>query len=94
MSEPTDYSTKCDILAELWIEQRQTPQFQEFFQYNDLGLPLAYAVSVQIIESTSDPLVKNFIEDTFDMLLTVLSVEDIGFESLSDILAEAESSQE
>ena len=92
MSEPTTYLTKCDILAELWIEQRQTPQFQEFFQYNDLGLPLAYAVSVQIVEST--PLVENFIEDTFDMLLTVLSIEDIGFESLSDVLAEAESKQE
>lgn len=92
MSEPTTYLTKCDILAELWIEQRQTPQFQEFFQYNDLGLPLAYAVSVQIIEST--PLVENFIEDTFDMLLTVLSIEDIGFDSLSDVLAEAESKQE
>ena len=92
MSEPTTYLTKCDILAELWIEQRQTPQFQEFFQYNDLGLPLAYAVSVQIVEST--PLVENFIEDTFDMLLTVLSIEDIGFDSLSDVLAEAESKQE
>jgi hypothetical protein len=51
--------------------------------YNDLGLPLAYAVSSSIIPS--NVLVDNFINETFDMLLSILGIEDEGFESLTDI---------
>lgn len=80
----TAYEAKCDILAEVWVEHRNDIMLQDFVEYNDLGLPLAYAISNGIVASTD--LAKSFIEETFDVMLdTVFSVEDTGFNSLLDL---------
>jgi hypothetical protein len=84
-SATTPFSNKCDILAELWTEYKNDSQFQDFFDYNDLGLPLAYAISTQVISSTK--LAENFVGETFDLFLDVLGIqEDTGFETLADVL--------
>ena len=81
----TPYSNRCDILAELWVEYKHDAKFQDFFDYNDLGLPLAYAISVGIVSSSD--LSANFVNETFELFLDVLGIEsDAGFESLSDII--------
>ncbi len=80
----TPYSTKCSILAELWMSYRLDTEFADFIEYNDIGLPLAYVVSEGIVESTD--IAKRFIEESFDLLLAGLDKEDTGFESLDDIL--------
>ena len=76
--------TKCEILADLWLNYKQDPEFADFIEYADLGLPLAYAISNGIIETA--PLAENFIVETFDLLLGALEIEDTGFEVLADIL--------
>jgi hypothetical protein len=81
----TTYGDKCAILSELWLNYKDDEEFEDFITYNDLGLPLAYAVSEGIIESNKK--VKTFIEETFDLLLAGLDMEDTGFEELDDILA-------
>ena len=41
----TAYEAQCDILADLWVEYKSEPEFKDFVEYNDLGLPLAYSIA-------------------------------------------------
>lgn len=84
MTETTD-ENKANILADLWMNFRDDENFKDFFEYNDLGLPLAYAVSSGIVKTTEKA--SKFITETFDLLLATMDIEeDEGYESLDDIL--------
>ena len=84
MSDTTNFASKCDILADLWVNYKNDPEFQDFIQYNDLGLPIAYAISSEIIESS--PKAEMFVNETFQLLLAAVGrEEDTGFESLADL---------
>ena len=80
----THFSNKCDILAELWGEYKNDVQFEDFIEYNDLGLPLAYSISTGIIPVS--PRAEMFVNETFDLFLVALERQDEGFESLEDLL--------
>jgi hypothetical protein len=82
--EQTTYSNKCEILAELWTDYRDDEEFTDFIDYNDLGLPLAYAIANGIVESNQ--IAEGFVLETFRLLILGLEMEDTGFDSLSDIL--------
>ena len=82
--QETEFITKCEILADLWMNYRTEEEFTDFIEYNDLGLPLSYAIANKITESNS--LTEQFIGETFDLLLAGLGIEDTGFESLDDLL--------
>ena len=83
MNTPTE--KQAEILSDLWLNYRQDTEFADFVEYNDLGLPLAYAVNAGIVPLTDRAV--EFIEETFALLLAGLDVaEDTGFESLDDIL--------
>jgi hypothetical protein len=66
------------------MDYRADDQFADFVQYNDLGLPLAYAISEGIVEKTEAS--STFINEAFDILLAALSLEDTGFETLVEML--------
>lgn len=80
----TTFSNKTLILSDLWLNYRDEEQFKDFVAYNDLGLPLAYAIANNVVEAT--PVAEKFINETFDLLLAGLGVEDTGFELLDDLL--------
>jgi hypothetical protein len=80
----TKFKAKCDILADLWLNYRYDEEFVDFIEYNDLGLPLAYALSEGIVEKT--PLAKTFVEETFDLLLAGLGIEDEGYTLFDEML--------
>lgn len=80
----TTFDNKCYILSELWLNYRNDKEFQDFVTYNDLGLPLAYAISEGVVKTT--PMADAFIEETFDLLLSALGVDDAGFDNLNDLL--------
>lgn len=80
----TTFENKCSILSELWLNYKGDPEFTTFIEYNDLGLPLAYAVNNQIIEANDK--VTNFISETFALLIDGLDVEDNDYQSLDDLL--------
>jgi len=73
------------ILSDLWLNYRYDEEFLDFVTYNDLGLPLAYAISEGIVKLTETA--QGFIEETFSLLLAGVGVEDTGFETLDDILS-------
>jgi hypothetical protein len=83
--ESTTYSNKIEILSELWSNYRHDEEFQDFVEYNDIGLPLAYLLSNEIVKKTE--MSERFIEETFSLLLAGLGIdEDTGFENLDEIL--------
>lgn len=79
----TTFSNKTIILADLWLNYRDDENFKDFIEYNDIGLPLAYCLANSIVDS--NPIADKFIEETFDLLLSGLGVEDTGFELLDDL---------
>jgi hypothetical protein len=80
----TEYTNKCLILADLWLNYRDDEEFIKFCEYNDLGLPLAYSIANGIVESTI--LAEQFVNETFRLLLEGLEIEDLGYELLDDLL--------
>ena len=82
MSETT-LENKAVILSELWLGYKNDQNFEDFFAYNDLGLPLAYAISNGIVKATDTS--NRFINETFSLLLASLEIEDEGYDGLDDI---------
>ena len=80
----TKFKAKCAILSEIFLDYKDDAEFADFREYNDLGLPLAYAIGSGIVEKTSRA--KLFVEETFDLLLAGLDVEDTGFTNLTEVL--------
>lgn len=83
----TPFEDRVAILSDLWLNFRNDENFTDFINYNDLGLPLAYAIHESIVERTD--IAARFIEETFELLLEGLDLEDTGFEDLDDMLEEA-----
>jgi hypothetical protein len=65
------------------MSYRADEEFQDFIEYNDLGLPLSYAYSEKIITHT--PILEQYISESWELLLEGLGMEDTGFDSLSDL---------
>jgi hypothetical protein len=84
MNTPID--TQTEILAELWMDYRDELYFREFFEYADLGLPLAYLITNNIVTRNSET--DRFIGDTWELLMGVCGhPQDTGFEDLSEVLS-------
>lgn len=83
-NEKTPLSKRAEILGELWVRYKGNDEFSDFISYNDLGLPLAYCLSTGIISKT--PKVEMFINETWDILMSAMDFEDVGFDSLDEIL--------
>ena len=88
MADTTDFSAKCEILADVWMEYRDDEAFAEIIEFADLGFPLAYAIHNGMVESTE--IAEGFILDTFDLLLKFLMIEDEGFDNINDLFSRAE----
>jgi hypothetical protein len=86
----TTLENQTAILADLWLNYREDKDFKDFVEYNDIGLPLAYAIANNIVEHTD--LSTRFVEETFALLLAGLEIEDSkeGFDTLDDIFDLAE----
>jgi hypothetical protein len=83
----THFSNRVAILADLWLNNRDDDEFEDFTSYNDIGLPLAYMLNEGIVESNE--IAERFVSETFDLLLAGLDIEDTGFENLDEMLSEA-----
>jgi hypothetical protein len=81
----TEFQDKTSILADVWLNYRDEEMFDDFIEYNDLGLPLAYLVDSGVVEAKSDQA-KAFINETFALLLAGVGIEDTGFTTLDEIL--------
>ena len=83
-----DFSSKCEILSELWMNYRADEDFGDFIEYNDLGLPMAYMVHSSLVTPLDEARV--LIEETYSLLINALNVpEDNDFTTLNELFKAA-----
>jgi hypothetical protein len=82
----TPFETRALILGQLWLNYKSDDELSDFFEYNDLGLPLGFAYAEGIINHT--PTLEKYINESFDLLLMGLEIEDIGFKDIVELLGE------
>ena len=86
MASGNTFENKITILAELWMNYRDDEDLQDFVEYNDLGLPLAYFLMNEIVLPTSQS--ELYINETYDLFIASLQVEDKEWESLDELLGD------
>jgi len=84
MTTTTELASKCDILTDVWTNHYDNEWFEDFIEFNDLGLPMAYFISRGIVEMT--PMAKELVDNTFNDLLELFDIQDTGFTSLEEIV--------
>jgi hypothetical protein len=84
----TDFTTRCEILGELYDDYSQQKNFKDFIEFNDIGMPLAYFVSADLCEASDDGI--RYINETWDLFLVALDLEDIGYHNLEHVFHEVE----
>ena len=50
----TDFENQAGILAKLYMNYKEEEEFEDFIEYNDVGLPLAYLMSEGLSIPTDD----------------------------------------
>jgi hypothetical protein len=83
----TDFTKVCEILGALYINYKEDKEFKDFIDFNDLGLPLAYLVTENLCEVSDDGA--RYITETWVLFVQSLGLQDIGFETLDQMLAMA-----
>ena len=66
------------------MNYRDYQDLEVFINYNDLGLTLAYFLMNEIVLPTEQSEV--YINETYDLLIASLTVEDKQWESLDEML--------
>jgi hypothetical protein len=86
MASGNTFENKITILSELWMNYRDDEDLQDFVEYNDLGLPLAYFLMNEIVLPTSQS--ELYINETYDLFIASLQVADKEWESLDELLGD------
>jgi hypothetical protein len=80
-----EFENKCEILADLWLNFRNDSEIEDFVDYNDLGLPLAYLIHAELVEVLEDGM--PYVEETYNLLAKSLGVDpDENFYTLQEML--------
>mgnify|MGYP000108239415 CR=1 FL=1 len=82
----TPLDKRAEILADLWMNYRDDEEFSDFIEYNDLALPISYAMTQKIVKPQA--MAETLIDESFELLLSALEIlQDEGFESLDDLFS-------
>lgn len=84
----TSIENRTAILADLFQNYRGHDEFTDFVSFNDIGLPVSYAISNKIVIRTDAS--DRFVNETFELLVAALGIEDSGFENLEGMFLAAE----
>jgi hypothetical protein len=89
----TSFSSKVSILAEVYSEALWNAELKDFADINDIALPLAYLVENEFATITDKA--NSYIEETWDMLCTLLKVDATAtYESGDDMLKQSPVAEE
>ena len=83
----TGFSNKCAILGSLYANYGDDPEFEDFVEFNDLGLPLAYLSNEGLCELSTDG--ERYIEETWTLFVKSLGLDDTGFEDIDEMFQAA-----
>jgi hypothetical protein len=82
---PTNFETKCAILSDLWLNYKDNDELEDFVEYNDLGLPLAYLIHTNLVTVTDEGM--PYVDETFNLLCTALGLDsDEEYTSLNELM--------
>lgn len=81
----TSIETRCQILSDLWMQYGDEEALSDFVSYNDLGLALSFAIAENIVKTTT--VAEAYINESFDLLLESMKLEDTGYTSLDEIFS-------
>ena len=84
----TDFSKKVEILGEFYQNFRDDDNLKDFIEFNDLGLPLAFLTSEGLCEVSDEGT--QYINETWNLFIAALEVEDTGFTNLEQIFNKAQ----
>ena len=80
----TTLENKIAILGKLWLDYKFDEDFQDFIEYNDVGLPLAFIVSENL--ATLSESGEKYLDETWNLFLESIGIEDVGFDNLYQVL--------
>ena len=83
----TTFAKKCEILADLWMSYRDEISLEDYFEYNDVSLPLAFMITENVVTEKNDAII-GFIDEAFMLLLAALGSDDKGFDNLDELLVD------
>ena len=86
MTTNTDYSKKCQVLAEFWSKHKENPELADLVNYHNVGLPLAFMQENNLCVATDKGI--EYINVTFDDLVTIVENGEKHFELVSNFLNE------
>ena len=74
-----NYNKQEEIVSECWLSVKNHKEWDELTKYCDIGMPLAYASRNDLVELSQDA--KEFIVEAYSLILKVLELPDIDYES-------------
>ena len=85
----TPFSNQCVVLGGLWLFYRDAAKSNEawdnFFQYNDVGLPLAYMIAEGIADASGDGQAEILVGETWEMFCEAIDIDPNGeYETIED----------
>ena len=91
----TDFYKACAILSELYMGYGDDPDFKDFIEYNDIGIPLAHFVHDGLVRELGDSA-HIYVEETFSLLCKSLGYKGAtyDFDNLDELLEMAPSKEE
>ena len=88
MTEPTGFDKKVAILSTFWLNYKEEEDFEDFVEYNDIGLPLSFMIEEDIVKST--PVAEAYINEAWGLLCAALNInEGQSYDSLEDMFMES-----
>lgn len=90
MRQHMSFEEKCAVLGEFWLNYRedaeQNEAWSEFFNLNDIGLPLSFTLAEGLVSGATAEAV-TFVEQTWELFCEYLDLDsDEFYESLSAML--------
>lgn len=87
-----NFQSKAKIVGECWLTTRSDPQWAELNKYADLGLPLGYACSANLVEPNEQAI--SFVEETYDLLVAILEIPTKDYKDFEEMLQQNIDQQE
>jgi hypothetical protein len=83
-----DTTTKARIIEDFVGDYGKDPQYQDFFIYNDLGVPLALMINGKMVTPLDEGI--DIINETYTMLCDILEVDkDKNYSNYNDFIEDS-----
>jgi len=81
---------KADIIVEFVQRKADVGLYDDFFAYNDLGIPLSVAIRHKLADNLTEAGMQ-VLDETYNAMLTELGIDDLEkeYSSLDEILEDS-----